>query len=158
MVSAVRAANVILERAAEDGRPLTPLQVMKLVYIAHGFHLGKHGAPLMPEPIQAWQYGPVIKSLYQHMKGFGRNPIHPPRLPTTFFDHTEPTESELHALNSAYKVLGKFSGGALSNLTHKPGSPWSKVWRPGASNLVIPDDLIAEHYKEALAKGVLSAA
>jgi uncharacterized phage-associated protein len=158
MISAVRAANVILDRASTDNRSLTPLQVMKLVYMAHGIHLAAYDAPLIPDHIQAWQYGPVVPSLYQHMKPFGNRPIQPPRLKLTLFDRADPTPPDLWALNVMYDSYGGYSGPALSNLTHRPGSPWSMVWRPGVSNLVIPNDVIAQHYKEAREKGVLEAA
>jgi uncharacterized phage-associated protein len=158
MISAVRAANVILGHAAQDGEPLTPLQVMKLVYMSHGVNLAKFDAPLIPDPVQAWQYGPVVSSLYGAMKHFGNRPIHPPKLTTTMFDRSEPTDGDLWALGAVYKAYGKLTGPALSNLTHRPGSPWSRIWRPGVSNLVIPNELIAQHYKEARAKGVLDAA
>jgi uncharacterized phage-associated protein len=57
-------ANYFIARAAADGKRLTPLQLIKLVYIAHGWYLGLTGEPLINEPPEAWQYGPVIPSLY----------------------------------------------------------------------------------------------
>lgn len=158
MISPTRAANVILEAAQAEGRLLTPLQVMKLVYISHGWHLAFADAPLITENIQAWQYGPVIPSLYHDMKHFRSSPIQPPRLSVTMFDTREPSPEQVQHLRNTFKTYGKFSGAALSNLTHKPGSPWSRVWRPGATHLVIPNDLIKAHYLEALRKKVLDAA
>lgn len=156
-ISPTKAANLILAEAARDGVPLTPLQVMKLVYIAHGMHLGLQGAPLVGEHVQAWQYGPVLPSLYHRMKEYRNGPVRSP-LPLTLFDRTEPSEKELETLASVYRAFGKYSGPALSNLTHRPGSPWSQVWRPGVSHLAIPNELIRRHYKEAFGKGVLEAA
>ena len=49
---------------AHGGGALTPLQVIKLAYIAHGFTLALLGRSLVPEPIEAWRYGPVIPSIY----------------------------------------------------------------------------------------------
>ena len=158
MTSAARAANIILERASREGKSLSPLQVMKLVYMAHGLHLATRGSPLLNERVQAWQYGPVIPSLYQHMKQYGNRPIHPPRLQLGIFDRAEPTADEVAMLHASYDAYGAFSGPALSNLTHRPGSPWSQVWRPGISNLEIPDEVIRRHYQQAQADGVLKSA
>ena len=66
--SAAAVANEFLHLAHRDDRPITPLKMQKLVYFAHGWHLAITGAPLISEPIQAWQYGPVISSLYQIFK------------------------------------------------------------------------------------------
>lgn len=158
MISPVRAANIILERAAHQGQSLTPLQVMKLVYMAHGVHLANFDQPLLTENVQAWQYGPVVPSLYQAMKRFRNAPVQPARLPTNAWDRSEPSDAERRSLEAVYDTYGRYSGPALSNLTHRPGSPWSAVWRPGVTNLQIPNSLIAQHYKAARAAGVLTAA
>ncbi|MDQ3126122.1 MAG: DUF4065 domain-containing protein [Pseudomonadota bacterium] len=157
MISATKAANIVLDEAARYGVQLTPLQVMKHVYMSHGMFLGRHATPLLTEDVQAWQYGPVIRSLYQNMKQFGsRNIVG--RLPVSYFDKSEPTALESGTIQGVFATYGNFSGPALSNLTHRPGSPWSQVWRPGIANLVIPNELIRRHYSEAIAKNVLEAA
>ncbi|KQH74402.1 Panacea domain-containing protein [Xylella fastidiosa] len=47
---------------------LTPLQVLKLVYLAHGWCLGVHTQPLIDELVEAWRAGPLIRSLYNVIK------------------------------------------------------------------------------------------
>lgn len=157
MITSTRAANLVLDEAQRQGRTVTPLQVLKLVYISHGMMLGRYGAPLIGDNIQAWQYGPVVSSLYGNMKRYGSGPV-TGRLPTTMFDRGEPTEAERATIQGVFATYGQFSGPALSNLTHRPGSPWSQVWRPGVPNLIIPNDLIRRHYSDAIARGVLNAA
>src|SRR5882762_236012 len=66
-------ANVFLALAEAEGKHLTPLQLIKLVYIAHGWYLALTQKPLISEQAEAWQYGPVIPSLYQEFKGFGNS-------------------------------------------------------------------------------------
>ena len=68
-------ANYFLEKAKAEGNSLTPMQVQKLVYFAHGWYLGLFGEPLIKESVQAWSYGPVIPSLYQEFKRFGNQGI-----------------------------------------------------------------------------------
>lgn len=157
MISATRVANILLDEAQRYGRTITPLQVLKQVYISHGMVLGRHGEPLIPDRIQAWQYGPVVSTLYGNLKQFGSGPV-VGRLPLSIFDNGEPSDAERGTIQGVYATYGDFSGPALSNLTHRPGSPWSQVWRPGVQNLVIPNDLIQRHYRDAIARGVLEAA
>jgi uncharacterized phage-associated protein len=58
-------ADAILKIAKEQGKPLTPLKLMKLVYIAHGWHMAIENQDLFNNRIEAWKYGPVIPDLYQ---------------------------------------------------------------------------------------------
>ena len=69
-------ANYFLERAERE--PITQMKVQKLVYFAHGWHLGITQKPLINEQVEAWPYGPVIPSLYQDLKRWGADPITEP--------------------------------------------------------------------------------
>ncbi|MCD8455896.1 DUF4065 domain-containing protein [Xylella taiwanensis] len=46
------------------------MQVLKLVYIAHGWHLGFRQEPLLNKRVEAWRHGPVIRSLYEKVKKY----------------------------------------------------------------------------------------
>ena len=72
---AKRVAEYILWLANRDRNPLTPMQVLKLVYICHGWMLGLTGRPLIRESAQAWTYGPVVPSVYHQYKTWGGNSI-----------------------------------------------------------------------------------
>ena len=50
----------------------TPMHVLKLTYLCHGWMLGIYDHALINEPVEAWQYGPVVPSLYHKYKKFGR--------------------------------------------------------------------------------------
>ena len=52
----------------------------------------------------------------------------------------------------------KFSGIALSNLTHRQGTPWQQVFRPNEMGIEIPDNLIREHYQQGLDARLAAAA
>lgn len=137
-------ANKLLNMAGEKGNTLTPMQLLKLVYIAHGWMLGLYGLPLIRDRIEAWKYGPVIPRLYHAAKGYEDNPILD-ELPQDSDDTTAPVEDNL--LEQVYNIYGKHSGIALSNLTHKADTPWDRVYKPGVSNIPIPNDIIEEHYQ-----------
>ena len=121
------------------------MKLLKLVYIAHGWHLGLLKTPLINEPAQAWKYGPVIPSLYRYYKTYGNGHIpveacHP--------EHSAPADSVLGLLERVWAVYSKFSGVQLSTLTHAEGTPWSKTYRPASRNVEISDSVIQEHYEE----------
>ena len=64
--TAFHIANYFLWRAWEEGVEVTPLKLIKLVYIAYGWNLvlNKDRPKLFEERIEAWKYGPVIPSVY----------------------------------------------------------------------------------------------
>lgn len=144
MHSAVKVANYFLNKAKEDKKDITPLQLMKLVYLAHGWMLGAHGRHLIKESIEAWQYGPVIPELYHKTKKFRSSPVQFP-IENTDLDFDK-DEKEL--LNQVYKVYVDWSGLKLSALTHLKGSPWDMVWESKDHDPVISNDIIMDYYKD----------
>lgn len=135
-------ANYLLKRAREKGGGLTPLQLIKLVYIAHGWTLGLLGRPLLEDDVEAWQYGPVIRRLYGAVAG-GREPIRRP-LPGGEAEFELDTQN---ILDQVFEKYGKFDGLTLSQMTHKAGTPWYKTWSALGKNAVIPQDLIRNHFE-----------
>ncbi len=141
-------AEYVLKLANDQNNPLTPMQVLKLVYISHGWHLGLYGRPLVNEPIEAWQYGPVIPSVYHRYKRFGSKFIDdaPEALPSGF------DSSEVSTLNQVFQGYGKRSGVSLSSLTHEPGTPWSITVQQSGIGAVISNDLIEDYYRRLAGK------
>lgn len=147
MAKAAQIANYFLEAS---GGTLTPLQLLKLVYIAHGWSFPLRQGPLLDqtlERIEAWQYGPVIPDLYHATKVYRGDPVSSP-IPTY---GSELTSAEKPLLAAVFKSYGRFSGGQLSAMTHRPGTPWDIAWKRG-KNSQITDDMIAAHYKELAAR------
>ena len=154
--SAIAAANYLLQRSQDVGIELTPMQLLKLVYIAHGWSLAISGHPLIREEIEAWDYGPVIRALYDAVKHYGRDAISAP-LKTANFDSAtntareiEPTESftveERAILDRIVEVYGPLRAYQLSALTHKEGTPWSRSHSERLSTISDPE--IAEHFRQ----------
>lgn len=144
--TAIAIADQILRIAKAKGKALTPLQLMKLVYIAHGWSFPLRGSDLFENRIEAWKYGPVIPDLYRATKRFGQNPI---GLEYVGDPNHPVVDAETKAfLESVFSGYGDMSGVALSSLTHQSGTPWQKVYKEGVCNLEIPDHMIKDHYNE----------
>jgi len=132
------------------------MHILKLVYIAHGWSLAIGDHPLIRNEIEAWEYGPVIRSLYDAVKHYGRDPISAP-LKVVCVDpatnearEEEPveafTDEEQTILDRVVEVYGPLRAYQLSALTHKDGTPWSKVYAERHST--ISDSEIAEHFRQ----------
>ena len=68
-------ANAFIGLAAEAGERLTPTKSQKLVYYAHGWNLASYGKPLLGEVIQAWSFGPVVRSVCNRLRRHGGREI-----------------------------------------------------------------------------------
>lgn len=146
MYNVITIADAILKIAKEAGRSLTPMQLMKLVYIAHGWSLGLGRGDLFQDRIEAWKYGPVIPDLYHATKVWGRAGIPFDRI-VGKIEVDKDTEKFLREVFGKY---GNMNGITLSNLTHKSDTPWDQVYREGVFNIEIPDSVIEAHYKKLL--------
>ena len=144
MYSALIVADEILKIAKGKGMKLTPLQLMKLTYIAHGWSLAILKKDLFQDRIEAWKFGPVIPDLYHATKHFGRNEIPFDQIGEA--DSTSVLPEDRTFLEDVTSKYGSLSGFALSNLTHKSGTPWDQKYRDGEFGIEIPDSLIKDHY------------
>lgn len=136
-------ANKFLEIAHACGATLTPMQLLKLTYIAHGWMLGLHGTPLVDDEVQAWQYGPVIPKLYNSIKGYRGNPV---SAQISRANGDELSDNEKSVVQQTFDIYGDLSGPALSRITHAEKTPWALTYQKHQFGLVIPQDLIQDHY------------
>lgn len=160
-------ANYFYDLAQKDKQPITPLQIQKLVYIAHGWHLGLMGQPLVDdEYAEAWEHGPVFPSLYHEFKHFRGNPIRHPaeelrdgKNPLDDRSYINPNVEEKDGelrnfLNQIWDVNKKYSGKKLSAMSHGTGTPWSTTRQKEGKirNAPIRNEDIEAFYKARLEK------
>ena len=137
-------ADIFLQYAREAGSELTPMQVLKLVYIAHGWMLGIFGEPLISDRIGAWDYGPIIPKLYHRLKKYRDHPV-------TAALSSEPPEqalsdTEIDLIWQIFDNYGHFSGPALSTLTRQKNSPWDITCSSDQPGVEIHNDLLRSYY------------
>ena len=75
---AAAVANSFLDIAKVAEESVDPMKVQKLVYFAHGWHLGYDRGALSTELAQAWRWGPVFPDLYHAVKIWGNRAIAKP--------------------------------------------------------------------------------
>jgi uncharacterized phage-associated protein len=153
MESAFSVANYFIKKSLEDKTEMTPMKLIKLVYIANGWYLALTKHPLFPERIEAWKYGPVIPSIYHAFKYYYNNQI--TNLYTDVFDDTPmPEDSDVISfLNKIWDVYGRYDGLQLSSLTHQKNTPWDIAWNGGGNkknSVSIDNEIIKKHYMEKM--------
>ena len=155
-------ANYFLKKGMMNGKDISPMKLQKLVYFAHGWHLGIYGEPLLNEPVEAWRYGPVIRSIYDEFKHFRNEPI--TELVETLVQDSDgmfklaaidlpENDQTISLLDEVWKVYKKFTAVQLANLTHESGTPWDQTWNQDCKKtwekrIYIDNDLIEDYFTE----------
>ena len=156
-------ANFMLERAEREGRGLSPMKLLKLVYIGYGWCLAVLDEQLFDEPICAWDHGPVVRSLYHEFKHYGKGAIQEmsvsfdletgklsvPRIPSD-------DERSNIVLDKVWEIYKHFNAWDLRNKIHESDTPWSRVYEKGADN-IITNDLIAAHFTDKIKQYLANA-
>lgn len=159
-------ANELLDLASRSDRKLTQIEIQKLVYFSHGWHLALKDDILFPEQIEAWTYGPVVRRLYDAFKKFGNSEItekaldwkmSPQKKFTSCYPGIQSASVENDAFARAvvqgvwnkYGLLPPFK---LVEITHLDGSPWQQARTRGDS--YIPNEEIKAYFKAIAGQGV----
>ncbi|NWB31763.1 Panacea domain-containing protein [Pseudomonas gingeri] len=151
MSKSLAVAQYILEKTREfHDDALTPMQLIKLVYVAHGYMLAEHGEPLLSEPVEAWQYGPVIRSVYEAVRDYRSSPVS--KVPGARRWTGRFSQKERESMEQVAEKYGGVNGVRLSAATHKPGTPWSVTWDRYGKNSTISNDLIEHFYDHILSQ------
>ncbi|KPF49855.1 hypothetical protein IP65_20095 [Novosphingobium sp. AAP1] len=156
MYDARQVANYLLACAERRGIRLTNMGVLKHIYFAHGWHLASFGTPLITNRVEAWEYGPVVRAVYDAFKIYGAGPItgratiidwDTGELIEARADFSSETSKFLDSILAYYSGFGAFE---LSDLTHVAGGPWDQVWNAGDGkvrlNMQISNDSIRAHF------------
>lgn len=160
MENSLAVANYFIGKAINEGKELTPMKLIKLVYIAHGWHLALKNDSLIDEGVQAWKYGPVVPTVYEEFKQYKSAQVTKPAYIFTeqaaIITPNIENSDTAKFLDNVWVVYGKYNGLQLSTLTHQPNTPWDIVWnKEGGKNYnsaPIGNQLIKEHYLEKAKK------
>jgi uncharacterized phage-associated protein len=149
-------ANSLLDLADRRAISLSQMQVQKLVYLSHGWHYVACGTSLIRNDFEAWEYGPVVKTLYGALRQYGDAKIDGRAL---WYDAlrdkwalaaAQLAQPTLDVIERVFDRYGKMSAFQLSSLTHEQGSPWHDVWYSTAGignfGMRIPEQLIREYF------------
>lgn len=142
-ISAMQAAKLACEAS---GWTLSNLQLHKILYLAHMVYSGEHdGEPLIgDERFQAWDYGPVLPSVYRYASSYGSSKIQ------NIFNHVPPVDfrtEEYQTIVNAVESLGNMEPFQLVDITHEPDSAWANSYIPGAKFVPIDQGEILNEYQ-----------
>jgi uncharacterized phage-associated protein len=120
------------------------MKIQKLVYLAHGWNLALHGSPLIKQDVEAWPYGPVIRSLYDQFKKYRASPITEKAYAP---EGTEPLDGNAKRLVEAvWSKYRPYSAIQLSMFTHEPGYAWDLTIKDRGPYSTIPNEIIRDEF------------
>jgi len=145
--NALAIANEFAER---QSLAIPQMKLQKLVYMAHGWNLAINHEPLIADRIEAWDGGPVIRAIWDHIRDYGynnknrllKNPLNNQPLKAVL------SEKEQGIIDHVWSRYGGYSGLQLSNMTHKSGTPWSNAYFGRGRNAKLINSDIQKHFIE----------
>lgn len=153
-------ANEFIDLAIVNHHALHPLQLQKLVYVAHGWCLGATGEPLTGDRPEARSFGPIYRRLFDALAAFGPDPVIRKIYASEFEPLARvdsrpiPAKAELNtfemdAIALVYEDFGTLPLTRLSKLTQGPGTAWSRIYSATATRFIdIPHELIRDQFEQ----------
>lgn len=142
--SPVNVSNNLLKRSFDENLRMSPMKLQKLLYFVAAEFAKKTGTPLLDEDFQAWQYGPVVRSVFDEFRGFRGNSISAYGKDAQGKAYTidESRNPQLKAALDRVWAASKLQNAvALSRLTHAPESGWRKAYDSQA-NVIKHEDMV----------------
>ncbi|MDD6419670.1 MAG: DUF4065 domain-containing protein [Clostridium sp.] len=145
--NAEKKENQAINDTYEVYEGLTHLKLQKLLYYAQGISLSLNNNVLFNDQIEAWNHGPVIKSVFEKFCKKGRNEItiEDSPSPVDVIRKIEADTPVREALNMTYDNFAIYTAWQLRNMTHEKGTPWYQTYKPG-KNKKISVDLIKKYF------------
>lgn len=135
-------ARYIVNKCVEDNRPVSNLQLQKILYYVQINFMRLLSEPAFDDEIEAWQYGPVVPEVYYEFADCGGTDIY----------RTYPSAQNLFRNNNEKQIVDKvitlclrLNPWELVERTHRPNTPWARVYKGFPD--VIPNEYLYEYAK-----------
>lgn len=149
-------AKEIIKYSANQGLEISNLKLQKMLYFVQAAFLTQLNRACFTDAIEAWEFGPVVPSVYRKYKIFGANSIPMRALSKNNFISLfsySPNEKQQSILTEdvslIHKVvdsLGKYPASKLVELTHAQ-SPWITSYVKHCNN-EIPNESILAYFTD----------
>lgn len=147
-------ANVVLKRARELGLTVTNLHLNKSLFFMHVDYLRDFDKPLISAKIEAWEYGPVFREVYNQFRRFKREPILELAKRVSYDSgeleeaNDELPEDTVRYIRGLADLYLNVPAGLLVELSHATGGAWDRVWSNGVginAGMEITEAIIREN-------------
>lgn len=131
-------AKYIINYCLEIEKPITNLQLQKILYFVQGEYYRHTKQFLIDDDFYAWQYGPVIRSVYEDYCVYGGAKIYE----RNNIPLNEDTKKIINPVIEKYMSKSPFQ---LVEESHRSGGAWQKCF-DGNKSTIIPRIAIEHEY------------
>lgn len=131
MRKAKSVANYVIAYGMKIGHPVNNLQLQKILYYIQVHFLKKKGIPFFKDEIEAWQFGPVIPTVYYQYAAWGPAPI--TMFKTQKIDLEQEEKKDLEQIVKGKAVLSLLE---IVADTHKKGKAWDLYYKVNKRNVI----------------------
>lgn len=140
--NAVDIAKYMIDKRTRENRPISNLQLQKILYFLQGESYRLDGRPMFTNRIEAWPYGPVVPDVYYRYSASGGIPI------CMFYENAdaaiEPQDKEW--LNQWIEHYSNMDVWDLMDLSHTKDAPWDRVMKVKGGG-TIPKEWIKSYFR-----------
>ena len=135
--SVLELSKYVVTKCVNDMHPINNVKLQKILYYIQKDFL-KRGERAFWEDIEAWQFGPVIPSVYYRFCSHGSMPIR-------FTYTTDISRRDKVVIDRIIENISKLNTSELNEDVYKKNGAWEKIYNNGLGNKeIIPEELILE--------------
>ncbi len=148
----IYSASCIANYFIKNMKKIDNLRLNKFVYIAYAFAYVYKEREIFKEPIQAWDLGPVIPTIYHEFKRYKDKEIAEQsyildkngKKEIPFIDKKDKDVKEV--LDAVIEIYAEMSTRKIIDEMHKKDSPWDQYYKKGQRNIEIDKKKIKSYY------------
>lgn len=142
MYNALDIAAYIVEHENTCGRVVSNLRLQKQLYFVQASFYQRYGEPCFKDQIEAWDFGPVVPTVYKVYKYFGS--FHIPYAAKSSSMIIQ--ERDQAYIGSLLDSLSKFSTSTLVDISHAQ-KPWQLAYTGGHGRVISSESMYRYFYK-----------
>lgn len=146
-MNAVDVSNYVIQYLKCHGQKINHLKLQKLLYYIEAWHMVFLNKPIFADNIEAWQHGPVIRTVWNHFK---RHSILYDELPVCKTCTCNLSDEQRAIIDDVLDEYGDKTGYYLENLTHSE-EPWQKARK--SNDQIISKIFMKQYYGARLNAG-----
>lgn len=140
MVDTLVLASYIIKNSKKG---LSNLELQKTLYFTELAYIKKFDEHLIADDFEAWQYGPVVRSVYCEYRNYGANSIEKPENESL---SSQLTKEQLEIIDSTIIECNSKSYWELVERSHREDGAWFHSFKDNKKE-IIDKDLIRKEAK-----------
>lgn len=150
MYDSIKLGAYLASYAVRKGYFINQTKLQKLLYILYGAYLVNTNKQLLNESPQAWPYGPVFPRARKQFAG--KSNLNYADISTSDYEDIRKDKTLGALIDATLHTFGNWSAQALSEWSHKEGSPWAVAFFTNGMEYgtTISDESIKQYFSSIM--------